>query len=184
MVLWPVVVLSTVVWFICSHRTLRFLPVLCLKRCLWRSVRLWIRLWKWVLLVSVSTTRVVHVSRKVSTLWQVMLKSSSAISWHQVLSRRFRVSSVLVPVVLFILRLWPTSHWWWKALLICSSPDRKWWRPLQVKTLARKTSVAQAFTPLNRVWLISPPKQKKKVSNWFANCWAIFLKTTLKKLLM
>ena len=47
--------------------------------------------------------RVVHVSKKVSMLWQVMLKSSSAISWHQVLSRRFRVSSVLVPVVLFIL---------------------------------------------------------------------------------
>ena len=34
---------------------------------------------------------------------QVMLKSSSAISWHQVLSRRFQVSSVLVPVVLFTL---------------------------------------------------------------------------------
>ena len=50
-------------------------------------------------------TRVVHVSRKVSTLWQVMQKSSNATSLLQVLFRRFPVSSVLVPVVLFILRL-------------------------------------------------------------------------------
>ena len=45
------------------------------------------------------------VSRKVSTLWQVMQKSSNATSLLQVLFRRFPVSSVLVPVVLFILRL-------------------------------------------------------------------------------
>lgn len=44
-------------------------------------------------------------SRKVSTLWQVMQKSSNATSLLQVLFRRFPVSSVLVPVVLFILRL-------------------------------------------------------------------------------
>ena len=44
-----------------------------------------------------------QVFRKVSMPWQVMLKSSSATSWHQVLSRRSQVSSALVPVVLFTL---------------------------------------------------------------------------------
>ena len=50
-----------------------------------------------------ATIRVVHVFRKVSMPWQVMLKSSSATSWHQVLSRKSQVSSALVPVVLFTL---------------------------------------------------------------------------------
>ena len=51
------------------------------------------------------TTRVVHVFRKVSMHLPVMLKYSSVISWHQVLFLKFRVSSVRVPVVLFILPL-------------------------------------------------------------------------------
>mgnify|MGYP000065660687 CR=1 FL=1 len=50
------------------------------------------------------TTRVVHVSRKVLTLWQVTQKSSSAISLLRVSFHRFPVSLVLVPVVPFILR--------------------------------------------------------------------------------
>ena len=43
-------------------------------------------------------------TRKVLTLWQVTQKSSSAISSLRVSFRRFPVSSVLVPAVLFILR--------------------------------------------------------------------------------
>ena len=53
----------------------------------------------------VAMIRAVHVSRKVLTLWQVTQKSSSAISSLRVSFRRFPVSSVLVPAVLFILRL-------------------------------------------------------------------------------
>ena len=44
-------------------------------------------------------------SRKVLTLWLVMLKYSSVISLHQVLSLRFPVFLVLAPVALFILQL-------------------------------------------------------------------------------
>ena len=43
------------------------------------------------------------VSRKVSMHWPVMLRFSSATSWHPALFPRFRESSVHVPVVPFIL---------------------------------------------------------------------------------
>ena len=49
------------------------------------------------------TTRVVHVSRKVSTPWPVMQKSSNVISWLPGLFLRFPVSSVHVPAVRFTL---------------------------------------------------------------------------------
>ena len=57
---------------------------------------------------SVSTIRVVHVFRRVSTLWLVSPRFSSVTSWLQVLFLRFQVSSVLAPVVLFTAPLLPT----------------------------------------------------------------------------
>lgn len=55
---------------------------------------------KWALRVSESTTRVAHVSKKVSMLWLVTLKFSNATSLLRVSFLRFPVSLVLVPVVL------------------------------------------------------------------------------------
>lgn len=60
---------------------------------------------KWVLPVSVSTTRVAHVFKKVSMHWPVMLKFSNAIFLLQVLFRRSQVFSVLVQAELFTLLL-------------------------------------------------------------------------------
>ena len=56
-----------------------------------------------MLRVSVSTTRAVHVFRKVSMPWLATLKSSNVTSLLRVSFRRFPVFSVLVPVVPFTL---------------------------------------------------------------------------------